>query len=56
MTQALQRRLKSLEDSNPQSWRWVWVNDGETKEQARQRADVGDDERVIYFSWLDELL
>lgn len=53
MTQALETRLKALEAKQPKRLRMVFVQQGETREKARARAGVAEDEPVIYLSWID---
>ena len=51
MIAPVQRRIKALEARQPQAWRWVWRHEGETTEQAKQRAGFTPDDAVIVFSW-----
>ena len=47
----LDRRIQKLEAREPQARRWVWRNEGETTEQAKQRAGFSPADAVIVFCW-----
>jgi hypothetical protein len=53
MTASLERRLEALEAREGPAWRWVWKDQCETADEAKQRAGVQSGERVIVFSWQD---
>ena len=53
MRSNLQTRLQALEAREPTRTRWVWVERGETNDQARARAGIPEGVPVIFFSWLD---
>ena len=48
----LHRRLTKLEERTPKGQpAVVWMNPGETQEEARNKAGVKDDEAVIFVRW-----
>jgi hypothetical protein len=51
MSAPVHRRIEALEARQPQTRRWVWRRNGETTEQAKQRAGFSPDDAVIVFSW-----
>lgn len=54
MSAPVQRRIQVLEARQLTAWRWVWRRDGETTEQANQRAGLSRDDDVIVFSWASQ--
>lgn len=49
----LQQRLTKLEDRTPEGKPVVvWVNPGETKEEARNKVVAKDNETVTFVKWL----
>ena len=53
MVASLERRAEALEARTAPPWRWVWQYQGETADEAKQRAGVQPCECVVVFSWLD---
>lgn len=56
MTIAIEKRIEALEASRAHAWRWVWRNEGETDEQAKEREGIRPDEKVIVISWVENAL
>jgi hypothetical protein len=56
MAANVERRLEALEALEARegpALRWVWKDQCETADEAKQRAGVQPGERVIVFSWQD---
>lgn len=51
MSAPVQRRIEALEARQPQALGWVWRREGETADEAKQRAGFSPDDDVITFSW-----
>ena len=51
---SLDARLKVLEQANPQPYRWVWRDIGETTADAIARAGFAPDDCVIVFGWKED--
>lgn len=48
---SIERRVADLEARKPAVWRWLWLQDGQTKAQAREDAGIDAKAKVIFFTW-----
>ena len=53
MAASLERRVEALEAHKEQALRWVWQDQNESANEAKQREGVQPGEPVIVFTWLD---
>lgn len=48
---SIERRVADLETRKSTVWRWLWLDDGQTKDRARKDAGIDTKANVIFFTW-----